>query len=437
MTVSNLYYNHPILNILADDFKVSFEEASRIPTLMQAGYAAGLLFICPLGDVVRRRPFTVALVFLSAAVWIGLCTTTSFQVFLSLSFIVGLTTVTPQIMLPLVGELAPPRRRGAMIGTVFSGLFTGVLIARILSGVVTQFTGWRTIYFTGLGLQYALFTLLFLFLPDYPSMNPDGVSYGRILWTIITIPTRQPVLVQMSVISFLTSAVFISFWTTLTFLLASPPFSLSPVPIGLFALIGIPPFFLNPFVSHHLTNRFHPIYACIGALVIDLIGVVISTAIGTFSLAGPVIQAFVVDVGLIIGQTANRTQLVPVEPKARNRVNTVFMATSFCGMLTGTAVGNRLYAEGGWRYSNGASIVFLVLALGMCVIRGPYETRWFGWSGGWSQRSDVVSLDGAVTVAREDVDQAMSGETKAEKGFRKYSVADFQKTVFTGRSNKT
>ena len=374
-----------------------------MPTLMQAGYAAGLLFICPLGDVVQRRPFTVALVFVSATVWIGLCVTTSFPVFLCLSFIVGLTTVTPQIMLPLVGELAAPRHRGAMIGVVFSGLFTGVLVARILSGVVTQFTGWRTIYFIGLGLQYILFVLLFLFLPDYPSMNPDGVSYGRILWSIVTIPMRQPVLVQISIISFLTSAVFISFWTTLTFLLASPPFSLPPVSIGLFALIGMPPFLLNPFISHYLTNRFHPIYACIAALLIDLIGVAISTAIGTYSLAGPIIQAFVVDVGLIIGQTANRTQLVPVEPKARNRVNTVYMVTSFCGMLTGTAVGNRLYAEGGWRYSNGASIAFLVLALVTCIIRGPHEDRWFGWSGGWSRNIEMVASDG--DMPRADVDE--------------------------------
>lgn len=52
--------------VLADDFHVSFETASRVPTLMQAGYAGGLLLICPLGDVIRRRPLTLALVFVTA-----------------------------------------------------------------------------------------------------------------------------------------------------------------------------------------------------------------------------------------------------------------------------------------------------------------------------------------------------------------------------------
>lgn len=331
-----------------------------------------------------------------------------------MSFLVGLTTVTPQIMLPLVGELAPPNRRGAMIGVVFSGLFTGVLIARILSGIVTQFTGWRTIYFIALGLQYLLLLLLYLFLPDYPSMNPEGVSYFKILWTILTIPTRQPVLVQTSLISFLVSAVFISFWTTLTFLLAEPPFSLSSVSIGLFALIGMPPFLVNPIVSHYFTNRFHPIYGCIISLIIDLIGVVISTAVGTYSLAGPILQALAVDVGLVIGQTSNRTQLVTVEPKARNRVNTVYMVSSFCGMLTGTAVGNRLYAEGGWHYSNGASIGFLVLALIICAVRGPYETGWFGWRGGWI-RDGPVGVD-AEGSGRQDEVVSTLPNSDAEKG---------------------
>jgi hypothetical protein len=68
-TVANLYYNVPILNILAHDFDVPYITVSRIPTLMQAGYATGLLFICPLGDLFPRRPFTLVLVFFTASMW--------------------------------------------------------------------------------------------------------------------------------------------------------------------------------------------------------------------------------------------------------------------------------------------------------------------------------------------------------------------------------
>ncbi|KAK6519579.1 hypothetical protein TWF281_003402 [Arthrobotrys megalospora] len=103
-TVANLYYNHPILDILAKDFNVTYERVSIIPNVMQAGYASGLFFITPLGDLFRRRALTLGLILFTTLMWLGCTLTKSFSVFAALSYMVGLTTVTPQLMLPLVGE---------------------------------------------------------------------------------------------------------------------------------------------------------------------------------------------------------------------------------------------------------------------------------------------------------------------------------------------
>lgn len=73
-TVANLYYTHPILNILAHDFHVPYEKVAQIPTVMQAGYAAGLLFLCPLGDLLPRRPFVTWLVLFTATMWYAFIT---------------------------------------------------------------------------------------------------------------------------------------------------------------------------------------------------------------------------------------------------------------------------------------------------------------------------------------------------------------------------
>lgn len=93
--VANLYYSHPILDVLAQFFEVSHERVSLIPTCSQAGYATGLILLCPLGDLVRRRHFVLLLTLLTAALWIGLCVTNSFVVFLVLSYFSSVTTVTP------------------------------------------------------------------------------------------------------------------------------------------------------------------------------------------------------------------------------------------------------------------------------------------------------------------------------------------------------
>lgn len=117
-----------------------------------------------------------------------------------------------------------------------------------------------------------------------------------------------------------------------------------------------------------------------------LIGVIIGTYTGTFTVVGPIIQAFTIDFGIQSSQIANRSAIYAIEPKARNRVNTAFMVSAFCGQLIGTAVGNRLYAEGGWIASGSASIGFVCTALVVCFARAPWEKGWVGWRGGWSVR---------------------------------------------------
>ncbi|MCJ1355665.1 MAG: hypothetical protein MMC33_005657 [Icmadophila ericetorum] len=407
-TVANLYYSHPILNLLAKDFGVTYERASDIPTLAQAGYACGLLFLCPLADVLKRRAFVLALVFLTATFWIGLCITRSFAVFEFLSFLTALMTVTPQLMLPLVAGLAPPARRATAISLVVSGLLLGLLVARVLSGVISDFSSWRNVYWMALGLQYFIFTTLFFFMPDYPSVNPDGLNYFRILWTIITITISEPVLIQACLVQLFMSAIFTSFWTTLTFLLASPPYNYSSLVIGLFALIGIASLCFGPIYSRLVLAKFVPLFSILLGQLVSVSGVIVGTYIGTFTVAGPVIQAFAIDLGLQMTQIANRTSIYVIAPKAQNRVNTAYTVSVFFGQLIGTSAGNSFYAQGGWRKSGNGSIGFVCASIVIALLRGPWENGYVGWRGGWSlrpkgwgMRKDEENAEGRAEEKRE------------------------------------
>ena len=316
---------------------------------------------------------------------IGLCITKSFAAFCAITFITSLTTVTPQLMLPLVGDLAPPHKRSISLSIVVSGMLLGMLIARLLSGVVTEFIGWRYIYWIAFALQYLILILLYLFMPDYPSTNPDMSlirKYPSLLFDIIRMPFRYPVLVQACLIGFFTSCIFTSYWTTLTFLLAGSPYHYDSLVIGLFALIGIGSMTWGPIFARTVMQKHEPLFSIIIGELICLAGVIVGTYTGKFTVAGPIIQAACIDIGLQTTQIANRSAIYAIEPKARNRVNTAYMVSVFCGQLMGTAAGNHLYAQGGWTKSGSASVGFVCAALFFCFLRGPHEQGWVGWRGG-------------------------------------------------------
>lgn len=352
---------------------------------------------------------------------IGLCVTKSLEAFTAISFITAVTTVTPQIMLPLVGDLAPPNRRASALSIVVSGFMLGILIARVISGTVTEYTSWRNVYWLALGLQYLIFVLLWLFMPDYPSTNPDLRSlkaYFHMLWSIVVMLFQYPVLLQACLIGFFTSAPFTCFWTTLTFLLAGPPYNYTSLVIGLFALIGIGAMCVVPFYGRLVIDRLTPLWSVVLGEAIGLLGVCLGTYLGTFTVAGPVLEAFLLDMGMQTAQIANRSAIYAIAPRARNRVNTAFMVFTFCGQLTGTAVGNKLYAtKGGWVASGSYSVASVGAALLVCLARGPWEDRWVGWRGGWG----LFREKDKETVEKEEAAEVAAGaapEGKTENGMK-------------------
>ena len=344
---------------------------------------------------------------------IGLCVTKSFAVFCAISFITSVSTVTPQLMLPLVGDLAPPHRRAAALSIVVSGLLLGMLIARVLSGVVTQFIGWRYVYWISFSLQYLILVLLYFFLPDYASTNPDQPilrKYPSLLLDIVKLLFKHPVLVQSCLIGFFTSSTFTSYWTTLTFLLAGDPYHYTPLVTGLFALIAIASMTWGPIFARLVMDKHEPLFSIIVGELFCLVGIVVGTYTGLHTVAGPVVQALFIDIGVQTSQIANRTAIYSVAPKARNRVNTAYMTCVFTGQLMGTAAGNHLYAKGGWTSSGSASVAFICSALVLCLVRGPHEKGWIGWHGSYNMKKQHTMPEGAT----KEEEKASQSEEKPQ-----------------------
>ncbi|KAL1839919.1 hypothetical protein VTJ49DRAFT_1007 [Mycothermus thermophilus] len=366
VTVANLYYGQAILDRMADTFNVSFERVSLVATLMQAGYAGGLFFICPLGDVFPERTVVLVLITFTASIWTALCVTTSFVIFSTVSFFVGLTTVAPQLFLPLVGELAPANRRASCLSVVVSGLAVGTLVARILSGALASLAdspdsddlwglgSWRAVYWFSLAAQWLFVVLLYVWMPDYPRKRssirgddttnlpdshppPNGVQqqtrlppcliltlsaltfYLRMLLHILHLLTTTPLLAQSAAIAFLLSAHV----------------------IGLFGLIGFAVALLGPLYARFVIDKAVPLVSALAGLLVELVGVSVGTFWGATHVAGPAVEAVAVDLGGQMAQIANRAAIYEVRPGEPNGVNTAYMVVSYAGQMCGTAVGNR------------------------------------------------------------------------------------------------
>jgi predicted MFS family arabinose efflux permease len=176
--------------------------------------------------MLRRRQLILLLVVFSATLTIGLAITNNLLVFEIISFLIGLTSVTPQILIPLAADLAPPARRGSAISIVLSGYLLGILIARVLSGIVANFTSWRIVYCVSIGVQSIVLGGAYMLLPDYPVKNRD-LSYLGIFHSMAKYFVTEPLVSQTMLTNWAASACYTNWWVTLTFLLGGPPYNYS------------------------------------------------------------------------------------------------------------------------------------------------------------------------------------------------------------------
>lgn len=420
MTVCNLYYCQPLLVQFAKTFDVSQTEVAIIPTLTQAGYAAGLVFLTPLGDLVPRRPLILLLLVSSTFLSLGVALAPSLNAISALSFLLGAATVTPQVLIPLAADLAPPKKRAGAISIVLSGLLLGILVARVLAGIIGEFTGlegWRNVYWMAFGIQAATWVLVYALIPDWPAKNRGtGLSYFSVLKTMVIYAFTEPLLIQCYIIGFLSSAVFSNFWVTLTFLLDGPPYHYSTLQIGLFGLVGILGVCTAPFVGRAI-DRFVPWFTALVAILSMMVFQAIQVGAGGISIAAVIIVIFGLDVGRQMQQISCSAMIYTISSEARSRLNSVFIIWLFIGQVIGTAAGTRVFESHGWRAGAGLSLGWIGAMLVVLFMRGPRCPKevWLGWSGGWglAAESDTPASDAKSATGSTRPDK--SPETKQEK----------------------
>lgn len=127
VSVANLYYNQPLLDMLRQDLGTTTLAANHVALFSQLGYALGLLFIIPLADLFSRRRIVLVNFLLLAVSLLAIATASDIRVIHGFSLVTGVCSVIPQIFIPLAAQYSRPEYKNRNVGIVLSGLLTGIL----------------------------------------------------------------------------------------------------------------------------------------------------------------------------------------------------------------------------------------------------------------------------------------------------------------------
>lgn len=342
--VANLYYAQPIIELIAPDVGLSAERASLIVSLTQIGYALGLLFLVPLADLLESR--RLMLITTAAALLCLLAAAFAHQpdLFLGLALLIGLSSVSVQMLIPLAANLAPEASRGRVVGNIMSGLLLGILLARPLASLVAGEFGWRAVYLMAAGLMLVITLVIATTIPRHAPSH--RASYGQLLASLAHLLRRYPTLRRRALYQGLMFASFSLFWTVAPLELARH-LGLSQQDIALFALAGAIGAVAAP-IAGRLADAGHTWRASLVALILAPLAFapnLLDTGLGWIGLiATAIVLDFAVQMSMVLGQ---RT-IYALEPQSRARLNALYMTSIFVGGAIGSALASPVYERFGW-----------------------------------------------------------------------------------------
>lgn len=344
LAVASNYYAQPLLDTIAHHFSLSASSAGFIVTAAQLGYAAGLLFLVPLGDMFERRMLIVSMTLLAAGGMLITASSQSLSIMILGTALTGLFSVVAQILVPLAATLATPDTRGKVVGTIMSGLLLGILLARTVAGLLANLGGWRTVFWVASALMALMAVALWRGLPKLKS--DTHLNYPQLLGSVFSLFIHDKLLRTRALLGCLTFANFSILWTSMAFLLAAPPFSYSEGMIGLFGLAGAagalgarPAGGFADKGKSHLTTT-------VGLLLLLLSWLAIW--LGHTSVLALIIGILILDLTVQGVHITNQTVIYRLHPDARNRLTARYMTSYFIGGAAGSLISASAWQHAGW-----------------------------------------------------------------------------------------
>jgi len=370
LIVANLYYNQPLLDAMARTFHASKAKVGEVSILTQLGYATGMFFLAPLADMVKRKRLMMIIFVFIVFSLIITAASPSVNLLIVSSFILGVASMIPQLLVPMAAHLAKPEERGQKIGVIMSGLLIGILLSRFFSGIIGEYFGWRSVFYIAAAIMMVIWAMIWIFLPE---VEPDYKgNYGGLMASLVELIKNEPKLRLAALRGALCFACFSAFWSTLAFLLRDN-FNMGSDVAGDFGLAGVVGA-LAAGLMGRLSDKTDA-YKLSGFTILLILVSFVIFYFSAHSILGLVIGVIVLDAGVQATHISNQSIIFALRPEARNRINTVYMVTYFLGGSAGTFFATQLWKSYQWTGVCAIGAILSVLTLIIHFINHPPKTQ--------------------------------------------------------------
>lgn len=359
ISVANLYYNQPLLSMIRHELGISEFKANLISMVTQIGYAIGLLFIIPLADLYQRKKIILSnFIFLIFSL-LSIASGKNIHIILIASFVTGVCSVIPQIFIPIASQFSQPKYKGRNVGIVVSGLLTGILASRVISGFIGELFGWREMYYIAAGMMLICAITIVRLLPD---IQPNFTGkYHDLMASIWTLLKKFPQLRIYSIRAALNFGSFLAMWSCLAFKMSQAPFFANSDTVGMLGICGMAGALTASFVGKYVKKIGVRSFNFIGCGLILLSWLFLF--VGANSYIGIIAGIIIIDIGMQCVQLSNQTSIFELAPQASNRVNTIFMTTYFIGGAIGTFLAGTCWELYEWHGVICVGIVLTTISL--------------------------------------------------------------------------
>lgn len=342
-SAANVWYNQPMIGIIARDLPAPAQLAALIPTATQTGFACGIFLLLPLGDRMNRRTLILRQVMGLAVALLAAALAPNIYAVIGASLCIGALACIAQQIVAFVADIAPAQSRGQAVGMVMSGLLTGILLGRVVSGAVAQYAGWRAMFFVAFGLALGMAALLARVLPN--TQPKVTTSYAGLFYSLVNLVRTHRALRRATIVQAGLFGGFAAFWSLLALELQTPPISLGSDVAGLFGALGAAGVLVAT-LAGRLADKHGP-RRVIGA------GIALTASGYAVMLVWPGVPGLIaglvlMDLGVQSAQVANQAVIYALQPDARGRLNTVFMGGMFIGGALGSGCAGVAWTLAGW-----------------------------------------------------------------------------------------